>query len=66
MEELDELKEFPESLQAYTEAASRVLARRVENAPDERNETRWLTGWNNRLETYLPPTSVNSDLENAL
>jgi hypothetical protein len=66
MNELGELKEMPESLQAFTEAASRVLTRRVKNAPEERNETRWLTGWNNRLETYLPPASVYSDSENAL
>jgi hypothetical protein len=66
MAALDELREMPESLQAFAEAASRVLTRRVENAPPERNETRWLTGWNNRLETYLPPISVYSDLENAL
>lgn len=66
LSELDDLKEMPEPLLAFTEAARRVLSRRVENAPEERNETRWLTGWNNRLETYLPPASVYSDSENAL
>ena len=55
MEDLDELTELPNSLQAFAEAAKKVLARRVENAPEQRNENRWLTGWNNRLETYLPP-----------
>jgi len=55
MKDLDELNELPNSLQAFAEAAKKVLARRVENAPEQRNENRWLTGWNNRLETYLPP-----------
>jgi hypothetical protein len=38
----------------FSEAAARVLQRRVANAPVERNEQRWLTGWLNRLQTYLP------------
>ncbi|MEX1197562.1 MAG: hypothetical protein WEB57_06855 [Pseudohongiellaceae bacterium] len=41
-------------LQRFSEAAAAVLARRVENAPPERGESRWLAGWNNRVETYWP------------
>jgi len=37
----------------FAEAAKRVLARRVKNAP--RNESQWLAGWNNRCETYKTP-----------
>jgi hypothetical protein len=37
----------------FVTSAKAVLARRVANAPPERNEQRWLAGWNNRLGTYL-------------
>ncbi len=42
-------------LTAFVRSASAVLQRRVTNAPVERQEQRWLNGWLNRLDTYLPP-----------
>ncbi|MCB1664804.1 MAG: hypothetical protein KDI28_03450 [Pseudomonadales bacterium] len=36
----------------FAQAAREVLARRVRNAPPERDEQRWLAGWNKRTETY--------------
>lgn len=36
----------------FSEAAKRVLQRRVRNAPADRNESRWLAGWMNRCESY--------------
>lgn len=42
------------TLDNFVAAAARVLERRVANAPSERNEQRWLAGWKNRLQTYLP------------
>jgi hypothetical protein len=39
----------------FSDAAAEVLRRRVANAPAERNEQRWLTGWLNRVDTYRPP-----------
>lgn len=36
----------------FGESAARVLARRVKNAPAERNEGRWLNGWLNRVGAY--------------
>jgi hypothetical protein len=42
------------SLQAFVAAATAVLQNRVDNAPPERNEGRWLQGWVNRLHSYLP------------
>lgn len=36
----------------FSEAAKRVLRRRVKNSPPERGESRWLAGWENRCETY--------------
>lgn len=43
-------------LAAFVDAASAILATRVQNAPPERNEGRWLVGWRKRLGTYLPAT----------
>ena len=36
----------------FVESAKKVLSRRVQNAPPEKHEERWLNGWSNRLETY--------------
>lgn len=36
----------------FAEAAKRVLSRRVQNAPAERKEQRWLAGWHNRCDGY--------------
>ncbi len=41
------------AVRAFVEAAKAVLARRVRNSPPDRRESRWLPGWNNRLDTYL-------------
>jgi hypothetical protein len=40
---------------AFAESAKRVLARRVQNAPPERREQRWLAGWHNRCDGYRRP-----------
>jgi hypothetical protein len=37
---------------AFVDAAARVLTRRIANAPAERGEARWLPGWLRRIETY--------------
>lgn len=44
----------------FVEAAEKVLERRVENSPPERNEKKWLPGWKNRLSTYIPKITNNS------
>jgi hypothetical protein len=38
---------------AFVRCAKKVLRQRVQNAPKERHEARWLKGWYNRLDTYL-------------
>lgn len=48
-----EMEEEEDALIAFVNAARQILARRVDNAPPERNESRWLNGWYNRLNTYL-------------
>ncbi len=40
----------------FVAAARKVLRRRVDNAPSERQEDRWIKGWENRLETYSAPS----------
>lgn len=41
-------------LEQFSEAAAQRLSLRVELAPPERNESRWLPGWLMRLQGYLP------------
>jgi len=36
----------------FVEAARKILRRRVDNAPSERAEDRWIAGWVKRIETY--------------
>lgn len=45
----------PDILENYVASAKAVLENRAQNAPAERNEARWLPGWFNRLDSYLPP-----------
>lgn len=40
-------------LLSFSDSAKKVLTNRVNNAPKERNEQRWLPGWKNRANTYL-------------
>ncbi|CCB90095.1 hypothetical protein [Simkania negevensis] len=40
-------------IQDFIASAKKVLMTRVQNAPPERNEARWLPGWLNRIATYL-------------
>jgi hypothetical protein len=42
----------PHAVKEFAESADRILTQRVENAPADRNEQRWLTGWRNRINTY--------------
>jgi hypothetical protein len=39
-------------LEQFSVAADRVLTRRVQLAPPERHEERWLPGWRSRVRTY--------------
>lgn len=43
------------ALQAFREAAGRVLARRADNAAEVIESQRWLAGWLNRIDTYKEP-----------
>lgn len=56
---LREMQGGPDTLYSFVAAATTILERRVANAPPERNEQRWLAGWHQRLQTYLPPAAEN-------
>lgn len=45
--------ETKKPLEEFVGAAKVVLKERVENAPIERGEEKWLKGWHNRLDTYI-------------
>jgi hypothetical protein len=47
------LPEIPENApELFSIAAEKILIRRINNAPPEKNEKQYLKGWQNRLETY--------------
>jgi len=60
LEEMDGTETGAPAVNQFVEAAGKVLARRVENSPTERNEKRWLPGWKNRLSTYNSKTTNGS------
>jgi len=41
-----------DAVEAFSRAAAQVLKRRVQNAPPERNESQWLPGWIQRVNSY--------------
>ena len=52
---LEQMNDDPEEpLASFVAAAEQVLSQRVDNAPADWDEQRWLRGWTNRLQTYLP------------
>lgn len=52
---LEAMKDSADPISDFVESAKRLLKCRVENAPPERGESRWLSGWYNRLDTYKRP-----------
>jgi hypothetical protein len=60
LEEMNGTETGIPAVKEFVEAADKVLERRVENSPPERNEKRWLPGWKNRLSTYMPKITNNS------
>lgn len=55
LEEMQPTPPGPQALHHFADAATRVLERRVRNAPRGRNEARWLAGWTKRINTYRYP-----------
>ena len=52
LETLASTRDGTELMPQFAQSARAVLARRVANAPEQRNEQRWIQGWNNRTLTY--------------
>ncbi len=52
LEDMPRSKTVLQMPKEFAEAAKRVLSRRVANAPAERKEQRWLSGWHNRCDGY--------------
>ena len=50
---LDAMPAADSPLPGFVKAADQVLTRRVVDSPLSRNESKWLPGWRNRLQTYL-------------
>ena len=51
LEQMD-MATAPSPVEAFAAGAATVLTRRVELAPSERNEQRWLPGWLKRINSY--------------
>ena len=47
------MKDDKEPKAEFHRCAKKVLTYRVENAPKDRNETKWLKGWFKRVDTYI-------------
>lgn len=52
LETLASTRDGTELMPQFAQSARTVLAQRVANAPAQRNEQRWIQGWNNRTLTY--------------
>jgi len=50
---LEGMTESPDPVQAFSDSAAKMLARRVQNSPPERHEERWLPGWKKRVSNYV-------------
>lgn len=46
------MKEEKDPVDDFIASAKNVLQERVAHSPPERNEKRWLAGWNNRVDSY--------------
>ncbi|WFE68453.1 hypothetical protein P8S54_09615 [Thiomicrospira sp. R3] len=54
MPESQQLNDEQQLLQAFSDAAKQVLARRIALSPPARNEQRWMPGWASRIDGYVP------------
>lgn len=55
LEEMRPSRPGQQALHEFSDAAMRVLQRRVRNSDPARNEKKWLPGWRNRVNTYRNP-----------
>ncbi|GAA5101469.1 hypothetical protein [Wohlfahrtiimonas larvae] len=53
LENMDDRLAQKDLMLSFRHSAQEILTQRVNNAPKERDENRWLPGWKNRIQTYL-------------
>lgn len=53
LEEMHGTEADVSAVEDFATAAIKVLKRRASNSPPERNEKRWIPGWENRVRTYV-------------
>ena len=53
LEEMHGTEADVSAVEDFATAAIKVLKRRASNSPPERNEKRWIPGWENRIKTYV-------------
>lgn len=49
------------AVKEFSRAAKEVLQQRVRNSPPERNEKRWLEGWEKRVDSYMEAGTVKRE-----
>ena len=52
LEQMRGTENGPSAAHEFSNSAAAMLRRRVQNAPAERHEARWLPGWLNRVRSY--------------
>jgi len=55
LKNMQPVKAGPTALMEFSRSAKEILERRVRNSPPEKNERRWVNGWNNRVNGYAIP-----------
>ncbi|MCX5922410.1 MAG: hypothetical protein NTX86_03710 [Candidatus Dependentiae bacterium] len=55
LEEMQNTQNNKSATQEFAECAKKILTERTENAPQEKNEQRFLLGWKKRINTYTQP-----------
>lgn len=61
LEEMHGEEDGPEALREFCRAANFILKRRVINSPPERNEQKWLAGWEKRIASYCIENQIFSE-----
>jgi len=51
--EMKNENEAPSAIEEFVRSANKILTTRVANAPQGRNEQKWLPGWQKRVSSYL-------------
>ena len=53
LEGIREEGEYADIMEEFSRSANAVLEERIKNSPSNRNEQKWLPGWQKRINTYI-------------